>query len=118
MPENRQSIRVNKSLVVSYRIKNQYIGSGSRSKNISIIGICLPSFQNLEPRVILELEISLGEDKKPIKTIGEVMWVRRQDNEQFPFEVGIKFVKMDDSTRNKIIDFIAKESNTEIKWID
>jgi len=118
MQEHRQYIRINRSLVVSYRLINQLIGIGILSKNVSGGGICLPVFQRLEPHAILELDIHLSDSVKLAKIIGEVIWIRERDDVQFPFEIGIKFIKINPSVRDKISDFISKHNHEEIQWID
>jgi c-di-GMP-binding flagellar brake protein YcgR len=94
MENRRQHIRVSKSLEVKYRILNGFLRSGSRSTDVSKGGICLPIIQRLDSGTTLELEICLGEMTKSIEAIGEVVWLSHRKGGQFPFEVGIKFIKI------------------------
>jgi c-di-GMP-binding flagellar brake protein YcgR len=116
--ERRQYIRIKRSVVVSYRIVKQFLGSGSRTKDICAGGICLPVFQMLEPHTILDLEISLPDSINPIKATAEIVWVGKREDAQFPFEAGMKFLKIDLSGRDKIFNYVTRESQKEIKWIE
>jgi c-di-GMP-binding flagellar brake protein YcgR len=117
MQERRQYIRLSKSLIIIYRVKNQFLRSGTRSKDICAGGICLPVFQRLESGTILELEIRLSEYGKPIKAIGEVAWVRKIEDAQFPFEIGIKFINIDASEQRIILDYVTKSGKGELRWL-
>lgn len=118
MAEQRQHTRISKSLVISYRPANQFLGSGGRSKNISGGGICLPLVQKLEPHVILKIGFSFSNDDKPMEAMGEVVWVKKREDTQFPFEAGIKFINIKPADRDKILDVVSKEANSEVKWLD
>jgi len=118
MQEQRQYIRLSKSLVVGYKIKGQFLSSGGRSKNISAGGICLPIFQMLNLGTILDLEVHLKEFEKPIKVTGEIIWITKREDVRLPFEAGIKFIKIDPSERNKIFYYISHDDQADIKWIE
>lgn len=77
----------------------------------------MPIVQRLEPGTLLELEINFVELDKPIPVIGEIVWLKERKDVQFPFEIGIKFVKIDPAGRKEIMNIFKKEP-TEIKWID
>ncbi len=117
MPENRQFLRLSKSLMVSYLPVKQLFRGGTRTTNISTGGICLPFFQRLELHSILDLEISLSTEERPIKATGEIVWIKTRNDVKFPFEVGIKFIKIEASLRDKLEKFIAKEGNDEVNLI-
>ena len=118
MQERRQHIRLNKSFEVSYRISNQLIQFSSRSVDISIGGICLSAPQRLEPGTVFQLELRPTGVKKSIAATGKVMWLKERNDAQFPFEIGIKFIRIAPSDI-KILDNLCRkleeERSTDIK---
>lgn len=94
MDKQRQYLRVGKSLQISYRVSKQLLGSASRSTDISPGGIRMPIHQQLQPGTILELQISSPEIEKPIIAIGEIVWLKPKRESGYPFETGIKFIKI------------------------
>ncbi len=117
MQENRQNVRLGKSLMVSYLPVKQLLRGGARSVNISMGGICLPSFKWLEIHTILDLEIFLAADVKPIKATGEVKWIKKRNDVKFPFEIGVRFIKIEPSLQDKLAEFILKGGNEEVDWV-
>ena len=120
MDERRQNIRINKSLEVRYRISNNFLRSGSRSVDVSRAGMRLPTIQRLEPGTILELEIHSLETNKPIVATGEVVWLNKKPGERFPFEIGIKFIKIapsDSEIFSRICRRLQEEDSTDIRWV-
>ena len=116
MDERRKYIRIDGSTAISYRVLKQFLGSGSRSKNISEGGICLPIHQRFEIGVVLELKIHLAELSHPILAVGKV--VRLEEKKQgvnFPFELGIQFIKISPADKNKIIAHIANNDSTGMR---
>lgn len=122
MSERRKYIRISDSLIISYRALNAFLRSGSRTKDISQTGICLPIPQRLEPGALLELEIHLREFEKTIVVTGKVVWIKERKNAQFPFEAGIEFIKIDPSDRDKIFSYINEKlknnTSTEVHWLE
>jgi len=57
MKEQRQFIRVDKSFEVAFYEVKEFLHSGSRSKNISEGGICLPVNRNFAVGSLLKVEI-------------------------------------------------------------
>ena len=102
MQNKRKYSRINKSVMVSYTISRNFLKSGSRSQNVSLGGMALPTIQRLEPGTILDMEIKLEEEKKAISIMAEVVWSQRKDDSRYPFEVGLKFFEVNDSDRDNI----------------
>ncbi|MCX7927139.1 MAG: PilZ domain-containing protein [Candidatus Omnitrophica bacterium] len=92
MQERRITVRITKNLETKYSLANSLLKSGSRTKNISELGIALPVLHKLEPETILDLEIKISNSDKIIRTKGKVVWSKRIDDSRYPFEVGIKFL--------------------------
>ena len=96
----------------------------AKSKNISLEGICLETRQvevegvhiltgspgSLKNR--LEMEIDLYPDEKPFKVFGEVCWYDlSKETEEFMFEVGIVFIKMDSAAKDTLRKFINSQAS-------
>jgi c-di-GMP-binding flagellar brake protein YcgR len=118
MQERRQHIRISKFLTISYEVLDQFIKGGSRSKNISGGGLCMPLIQRLKPGTLLKLEIRLVEFSKPIVATGKVIWLSEKREAQFPFIGGVEFVKIDLGDLNRIRRHIAKESQSDIALLE
>jgi hypothetical protein len=93
------------------------------SKNISLEGICLETRQvevdgvhiltgspgSVKNR--LDMEIELYPSEKPFKVLGEVCWYDlAKETEEFIFEVGIVFIKMDAAAKEILKQFISSKT--------
>lgn len=117
MQEQRQSVRLIKPLLVSYQKLTDYMRSPSRSKDISDTGICLLVFHSLEVGTTLKLSIDFKDNSTPTTAIGEVVWLKRRNNAEYPFEAGIKFVEINAANRRKISDYIKSLGDSPpIDW--
>lgn len=121
MEERRKYIRINESLAVHYQILKAFMKSGSRSKDISGGGICFPVLQNIPVGTILELEIESPQIVRSIKATGMVKWIKKRENLQFPYEIGVEFINIDSTDRNNLINYIkerAKDKESpDIDWL-
>ncbi|MCP4652015.1 MAG: PilZ domain-containing protein [Candidatus Omnitrophica bacterium] len=106
MMERREFIRANEPLRVSHRLAGALLGGSATSDDISGGGVSFPTFQKLEPGVLLSLDISLPGFKKPISASSEVVWCSDNKEINSRFLVGAKFIEMDSFFRNKIIGYI------------
>ena len=113
MQEKRKYLRINKSMVVSYAISRNFLKSGSRSQNVSLGGMALPTIQRLEPGTILDMEIQLEEEKKAVPIMAEVVWSQRKVDSRYPFEAGVKFFEVNDFDRDNIRLIAAKIKTIE-----
>jgi c-di-GMP-binding flagellar brake protein YcgR len=90
----RQHIRISKSLDIRYWIIKDILHYGSRSVDVSNGGIRFPVIQRLEPGTVLGLEIHLQDITRPIEATAEVVWQELRRHEKYPYEVGVKFIKI------------------------
>jgi Tfp pilus assembly protein PilZ len=122
MEDKRRYIRVNKSLTIGYRPLKSFYRSGSRCKNISEGGICLPIFQSFEIGTQLELEIVSEESPRHITAIGKLVWITRKEDHEYPFEAGIEFIKILpdelDKLRVLIKTLVKKEDATKLRLLE
>jgi len=121
MAEQRKHIRVNDSLMISYRLSKETYRTGSRSKDISEGGICFPSSRSFELGTNLELEIHMLGFKKPIVATAEVVWVQMRSDIKYPFLVGVKFIRINLPDRRTLHNYISgiseKGISRDINWI-
>ncbi len=70
----------------------------------------LPVLQHLQPKMKLDMEIYLSDTAKPIKAIGEVIWSKKGKGLRFPFVVGIKFLKIDSDSLDRLRAYIKQKA--------
>ncbi|MDD5347942.1 MAG: PilZ domain-containing protein [Candidatus Omnitrophica bacterium] len=120
MKERRHKLRVTSQLEIRYSIAQGFLKSGSRSKNISEVGLAMPTIQKLEPGVLLDVEIRLAEGKKPIVGCAEVVWSATRDDSRHPFEAGIKFIEFAEKDLDLLMDVVkkvcAEQGIDYLKW--
>lgn len=109
--ERRKFVRLNFLVDVIYR---RYESSEkeklSLSKNISTGGICLIAYGELKESDLLDLEIYLPDDNKPIKVMGRVVWVNEFIIGETPkgkrYDVGVEFIDIDQDDLTKIYKYV------------
>lgn len=80
-------------------------------KNISDTGLCLLTSQHINTNTIYRIELLNKEKKKAMLKV-EAIWsmlrgTRKDKNDTFPvYEVGLKFVGMDDIEKKFVADYI------------
>jgi len=121
MQEKRKYIRIADSLKISFRLLKGFLGSSSYSDNISEIGIQLPVDIRFDIGAVLELKILATEWSNSVDAIAEVVWFREQARSRHPFLVGLRFVKIDPLSQEKIrkhIEKLGKEGSAGgVGWI-
>ncbi len=81
-------------------------------KNISIGGICMEISQHININTIYKIEIVCSKNKKIIPT-GVVVWssfkgtVKKKDDILPIYEVGLKFIKLNDGDKQFLINLSA-----------
>jgi c-di-GMP-binding flagellar brake protein YcgR len=83
------------------------------SKNISYGGVCIIVFEKPKEGSLLELKFSFPGLNKFIICKGKVSWVKELDfgglEGRRIYEVGVEFMEMSDSDREKIREYIDKK---------
>jgi c-di-GMP-binding flagellar brake protein YcgR len=122
MDERRHLVRVGKMAEINYSIADAYLKSGTRSKNISSEGMCLPMIQRLEPGTVLDIEIKLAQDKQPIRAVAQVVWLNPRDDHRYPFEAGVKFIEINETEKAKIKEVLSRsgfpENDSDVRWME
>ncbi len=120
--DKRENVRIDEHLTVSYHLLKMPHRVSSRIADISEGGVRLPVMHQFTLGTILEIEICSSELPKSIEAIGRVVWSKARKDMRFPFEVGIKFTKIDPSDYNQLRQYIrrvykAKEAK-DVGWIE
>jgi hypothetical protein len=104
-PTRRQHPRFNVDVKVSVSIANENLAA--RTRDISRAGLCLIATQPIarETEVALEMVLTFGDDgvSEPLSILGRVAWCTALFGS---YQVGVKFVKVDDE-RGKYLDMFV-----------
>ena len=74
------------------------------SKDVSRDGICVSSNEPLQAGSMIDLEIGLPDDSRPVRTSGKVMWTKNSaENEGVSY--GIQFVSIDPVDKFRVLDY-------------
>ncbi len=110
--ERRRYVRLNALVDVAYNKHPRKPGEESMlrlSKNISKGGICLIVYEEFKKDDLLDLKICFTGAKTPIKAVARVVWVSEftiGDKIGKRYDMGIEFVKISDSDRGKIEQYV------------
>jgi uncharacterized protein (TIGR02266 family) len=107
--ERRKQYRVPKMLKVTYpspqTLANRYLS------NIGEGGIFIPTKEPLGRKEKINLKISLPNEEKELKVLGEVVWSdteeRATSKGTFPSGMGIKFLKLSQEDKERIIGVLS-----------
>ena len=109
--ERRKFTRLSVLADVSYTKKDlPQEENATFTKNIGKGGICLITYEQLNESDVLELTISLPNEKEPVNVTGKVCWVKPfnigTDPSGARFDVGIEFIKISDGDKQKIDGYV------------
>jgi hypothetical protein len=111
MEEQRQVVRVDINVGVSFRVAAQEVAQkalASRALNTEGIQLLLPGV--IHPKERVELELYLPNQQSPLKVSGEVAWTEHLGDVYEGFwMVGLRFVALAESARQAIEALIAEE---------
>ena len=74
------------------------------TKDLSRDGICVSSNQSIPNGSVLDIEIDIPDDPKPIRTNGKVMWARNANVEE-GVDHGIQFLNIDPIDKFRVLDY-------------
>lgn len=97
--ERRRYVRFNDEIKIRYNLlPNPHNPSTSKTFDISKKGLCLITYEKLKKKSYLELELDVPGSLKPLKLVGQVMWLKELKNhdamDRRVFYVGIRYSKM------------------------
>lgn len=107
-PRLRFACDIEYSITTPDAVENQE-SMVSKTKNVSLGGICLVTDSALETGDILTLRIRLKGFETPIEVLGRVVWTQTFDiGEQKGYDNGIEFIKIPEAHRAKLEEFMQK----------
>lgn len=118
----RKNARIRANLAVLFKVKNTLLAGGSRIKDVSETGMCIPSKHNFPVDSLLELEIRSDDLQEPIKASAAVVRVTRRNDSEFPYELGIIFLDIPFDKWKMLQDYIrrsiAQGKNKDINLLE
>ena len=75
------------------------------SKDLSREGLKINSNEDLAEGMLLDIEIHIPDDPKPIQTSGKVMWSRPAEGRNQGFDQGVRFLQMDPVDKFRVLDY-------------
>ncbi len=97
--ERRMYVRFDENLKIGYNLLPKAPRfQESKTINLSKKGLCLLTYEKLNEKKHLDLEVEVPGFSKPVKFIGQVMWIKDMQSQDERgrrlFYVGIKFIKI------------------------
>ena len=112
MEDRRRAIRKDANLRISFRKMKNYLFSGSRVKNISEVGICMPVNINFPVTSLLEVEIVFDEINTSMFALARVVRTVERNNKQnktrYRFDIGLEFLSLSPEKQNILRDYINR----------
>ncbi len=104
--ERRKFKRFDAYMSVKYQAADVVLAKGiSLSKDLSREGLKMNSNFDLKEGTLVDLEIDIPDDPKPVHTSGKVMWSRPSEGRNQGFDQGVRFVMMDPVDKFRVLDY-------------
>lgn len=101
--ERRKFKRFDAFINVQYRSQDAKTSEGSGlSKDLSREGIKVNTDHVLQTGTVVDLEIRLPDDNRPVKSTGKVMWSKPMTG---GFESGMSFLLIDPVDKFRVLDY-------------
>lgn len=84
---------------------NDTIRGVSLSKDLSREGIKMNSNLDIKEGTLVDLEIDIPDDPKPVKTSGTIMWSCPAEGKNQGFDHGVRFLMMDPVDKFRVLDY-------------
>ena len=75
------------------------------SKDLSREGIKVNSAQPIQNGALLDLQIDIPDDPKPVRTTGKVVWTRSAEGDEKNYDYGVSFLLMDPVDKFRVLDY-------------
>ena len=104
--ERRKFKRFDAFMNVQYRTQDGKSGEGvGLSKDLSREGLKINTDRALNAGSLVDLEIQLPDETRPIHTTGKVMWSVQGGSEAGNYESGVCFLLIDPLDKFRILDY-------------
>jgi c-di-GMP-binding flagellar brake protein YcgR len=104
--EKRRYFRLKDTLNVVRCPVKYLFESNALTRDISEGGICILTPHKMEIGERIELGIYVPESKTPILATGKIVRRNETNDPNYPFILGIEFIKINPEERNKILEHI------------
>lgn len=104
--DRRKFKRFDAYMSVKYQVAGTDVNQGvCLSKDLSREGIKVNSNSHMDKGTMLDLEIHIPDDPKPVITSGRVMWSRPAEGKNQGFDQGVQFMIMDPVDKFRVLDY-------------
>ncbi|MBI3306346.1 MAG: PilZ domain-containing protein [Candidatus Omnitrophica bacterium] len=104
--ERRKFKRFDAYMSIKYQANEGAEAQGvSLSKDLSREGVKINSNASMKEGQMLDLEILIPDDPKPVHTAGKVMWSRPSEGHNQGFDQGVRFLMMDPVDKFRVLDY-------------
>lgn len=104
--ERRKFKRFDAYMNVQFRSQEGKASEGSGlSKDLSREGIKVSTDCALPTGALVDLEIQLPDDTRPVRTTGKIMWSRPANGGDNGFDSGVCFLLIDPVDKFRVLDF-------------
>ena len=104
--ERRKFKRFDAYMSVKFQVPGEEQGKGiSLSKDLSREGLKINSNEDFKKGTLVDLEIAIPDDPKPVHTSGKVMWSRPSEGQNQGYDQGVRFMMMDPVDKFRILDY-------------
>ena len=104
--ERRKFKRFDAYMSVRYRLPDSPESRGmALSKDLSRDGLKMNVPTPLPMGSVLDLELDIPDDPKPVRTTGKVVWTETVQEKDQGYDIGIRFMMMDPVDKFRVLDF-------------
>ncbi len=104
--EKRKFKRFDAYMTIKYQSPGELEVKGvSLSKDLSREGLKMNSNLELKEGTVLDLEINIPDDAKPVHTAAKIMWSHASEGENQGFDHGVRFLMMDPVDKFRVLDY-------------
>lgn len=104
--ERRKFKRFDAYMSVRFQLPNTEEGRGiALSKDLSREGLKFNSPVYLPEGSMLDLELDIPDDPKPVHTSGKIVWSQTSAGKDQGYDVGVRFTMMDPVDKFRVLDY-------------
>ncbi len=104
--ERRKFKRFDAYMNVQFRSQDKRADEGTGlSKDLSREGIKVSTDHALSAGALVDLEIHLPDETRPVRTTGKVMWSKAGGSEEGGYESGVCFLLIDPVDKFRVLDY-------------
>lgn len=115
--DRRNFIRIDANFVVSYYVYPGNIDKTDMTltRNVSLGGFCFTTDKNFPVGTILHITLRLPKVTKLIEVLTEVVYIQQEMNKKLLFDIGVKFIQVEDDDLYILEKIIKACASTKTK---